>query len=650
MGLHYESNYPNAGCRYIMFRSDSPSRRMQAVPQMLPDSSYTRLCSHEFLWPRRAADGHYYQVCLLCGAKYKYDWKSMQRIERVDSELRTKCAPGSSNQGAHLNAAPRLRLLLELEPAHRVFFRNLADLLLFRTVAPVAITSRPAPFWRDVFVCSGVPWRWLLGSTVSQVIVIAAVLILFQGWAQREPLQRRRTFYKSYISYYTPSPSFPALRSSPSRIRAVPKRKPESAHQAVTRVPPERTRKIIRPPDIKRTESAPNVLASTSTPLAIPLSSNKLTLPAVPNSVVASLSDLSYATARRRGLPQGSVVAPPPEVKAVSLRRGIITPNAGVVGPPATVQSSIRNVGNINIGQSAIVEPSPRLPMSEQRAISGMPQATLGSSATSVVPPPTSFQSPGALAGRRVSSLSSSTALQVVPPAPSVRDTGSSARDGRVSSLASTGLQVVPPPPSVQDAGNSAGDGQVRSLSNTGPQVVPPAPSVQDAGNSGTGGRPMAMSIPPVVTSPPRPVIDNSRGPVDNSRGPVTEEMAIRLIGLALALPSSSYFSNYEVFIAERRISKVASQLIKLVYVSLPYQRRLSEYGLSNSRVYKLRVSRDQTCDESLLQMTWPETDPHPGSQSSTDSPGLSPNDRNGMLPCYRTTADDYRRALSRGR
>jgi hypothetical protein len=212
-----------------------------------------------------------------------------------------------------------------------------------------------------------------------------------------------------------------------------------------------------------------------------------------------------------------------------------------------------------------------------------------------------------------------------------------------VSSLSSTGLQVVPPPASVQGAGSSAGGGRVSSLSSTGLQVVSPPAAVQGAGNSGTGGRAMAMSIPPVVTSPSRPVIDNSRGPV-------TEEMAIRLIGLALALPSSSYFSNYEVFIAERRISKVASQLIKLVYVSLPYQRRLSEYGLSNSRVYKLRVSRDRTCDESLLQMTWPETDPHPGSQSSTDSPGLSPNDRNGMLPCYRTTADDYRKALSRGR
>src|SRR5207245_1439661 len=248
------------------------------------------------------------------------------------------------------------------------------------------------------------------------------------------------------------------------------------------------------------------------------------------------------ATARRRGLPQGSVVAPPPEVKAVSLRRGIITPNAGVVGPPPTVNGSIRKVGDINIGQSGIVEPSPQLPMHEQHTFSGMPQATLGSLATSVVPPPASVQSPGTLAGRRVSSLSS-----------------------------------------------------------TGPQVVPPAPSVQGAGNSGTGESAMAMSIPPLVTSPSRPVIDNSRGPVENPRGQVTEEMAIRLIGLALALPSSSYFSNSEVFIAERRSSKVASQLIKLVYVSLPYQRRLSEYGLSNSRVYKLRVSRDRTCDESLL-------------------------------------------------
>ncbi len=41
-------------------------------------------CSHEFSWPRRASDGDYYQVCLLCAAEYRYDWQTMRRTERVD--------------------------------------------------------------------------------------------------------------------------------------------------------------------------------------------------------------------------------------------------------------------------------------------------------------------------------------------------------------------------------------------------------------------------------------------------------------------------------------------------------------------------------------------------------------------------------------
>jgi len=40
-------------------------------------------CSHEFSWPRRWPDGEYYQVCLVCGDEYRYDWKTMSRLERV---------------------------------------------------------------------------------------------------------------------------------------------------------------------------------------------------------------------------------------------------------------------------------------------------------------------------------------------------------------------------------------------------------------------------------------------------------------------------------------------------------------------------------------------------------------------------------------
>jgi len=156
------------------------------------------------------------------------------------------------------------------------------------------------------------------------------------------------------------------------------------------------------------------------------------------------------------------------------------------------------------------------------------------------------------------------------------------------------------------------------------------------------------MNNDPVLGPAPSPVTDNAPHQSEAAREPATEEMPLRLIGLAMSLPNSSYFSNYEVYIAERRLRKNPTELVKLVYVYLPYQRRLSEYGVDNSKVYELLVSRDRSCDESLMQMTWPEADPHPDMHNAADSPGLTANDKKGILPCYRTTADDYRKAISR--
>src|ERR1700751_1148852 len=61
-----------------MFRPGS-----SIMPQKLMDVLRLGRCSHEFSWPRRSADGQYYQVCLLCAAEYKYDWATMRRTERV---------------------------------------------------------------------------------------------------------------------------------------------------------------------------------------------------------------------------------------------------------------------------------------------------------------------------------------------------------------------------------------------------------------------------------------------------------------------------------------------------------------------------------------------------------------------------------------
>lgn len=54
------------------------------MPQKFMDVLMLGRCSHEFSWPRRAADGDYYQVCLLCAAEYKYDWTTMRRTQRVE--------------------------------------------------------------------------------------------------------------------------------------------------------------------------------------------------------------------------------------------------------------------------------------------------------------------------------------------------------------------------------------------------------------------------------------------------------------------------------------------------------------------------------------------------------------------------------------
>src|ERR671925_2171061 len=95
------------------------------MSQKLLDVLMLGRCSHEFSWPRRAADGHYYQVCLLCAAEYQYDWQTMRRTQRVD----TTAEPATSIRGArHAKKptwVPRARRL-KLETPVRYRVKNLA--------------------------------------------------------------------------------------------------------------------------------------------------------------------------------------------------------------------------------------------------------------------------------------------------------------------------------------------------------------------------------------------------------------------------------------------------------------------------------------------------------------------------------------------
>jgi hypothetical protein len=152
------------------------------------------------------------------------------------------------------------------------------------------------------------------------------------------------------------------------------------------------------------------------------------------------------------------------------------------------------------------------------------------------------------------------------------------------------------------------------------------------------------MTPGPVVAASPTPA-------VNNENKTTVEELNLGSIGLVMALPGTSFFSNFEVFVAKRRVAKNDMQLIKLVYEFLHYQRRLSEYDLDNvpPRIIKLRVTPDPSCDESLGQMLQSHPDAtRPAGEFPKLPAELRSVDPNKVLPCYRTTADDFQKAMSR--
>jgi GAF domain-containing protein len=631
---------------------------------------------------------------------------------------------------------PPPKLLVELEPAHRVFFRNLADVLRSPQTAPLKLTSSPARFWPDVFVPSRLPWERFLQSLLLHVIVVATLGSFLEFWlSQRHPVYHR-AFDKSDVIYYLPSDYPPGLGRGgvPSPM---PKRgRSAFAKQPVISVPREREQRrdaIIKPPDIR-------------------LKHDLRLLHLVPWSSVAPPVPLSATTPRRLSTPTALVaaVAPPPDVSALSRSRIPTAPRAAVIEPPPSMHQSIRQIGDISIGHLRVVAPAPQMPLHEQGTISARAQAALGGAETSVVPPPPSVNGAGSPGRQGMSSPAA--AMQVVPPPPLVRGAGNSGRGtlggaatsvvppppsvngagnpGRqgVNSLSLTAMQVVPPPPLVRGAGysgretlggagtsvvppppsvNGAGNpGRqgVNSLSRAAMQVVPPPPLVRGVGNysrgaagnssSGTAGGAATSVVPPppsvngsgnpgrqdmnalplaaMHVAPPPTVVqrarDGARGggltapdippPGVQSPGEViadsqgtfgdTKELSVSFVGLAVALPSSSYFASHEVFIAEERLNRHQSRLIKLVYQFLPYQPRLSDYGPNYPAVNKLRATRDPSCDETLMQVTsWVNT---PGSPQADrlrlDSKYF--NQQESTLECYRTTADDYRRARAR--
>jgi hypothetical protein len=608
--------------------------------------------------------------------------------------------------------APVPKLLVEWEPRLRVFFSNLADLLLRRQLPQVVITSRPGRFWSDVFVPTGSAW-----TSFAEVLLCQLLLIVLFVWGQSRVWVAVKLFpthdsAPQSITYYPPKPTFSAVESRAANPKPRAAAKQAAAHRTARTpampVTPQQKPSMVTPPDIKQAlAKPPDLQGSHSVTPMVPFSATagprRNTLVG-PSGVVAPQPQVDQTTARRMAALQASAVAPAPDLAGSSLGRDLKAPNTSavkVVPPPPTVQagnsgragslSSLSSSSLSNAGPN-IVPPAPSVQDTDNTSGTGRLSALTGAR-PNVVPPAPSVQRAGVGTGRTPLGSVDGTGTAVVPPPPSVQN---SAGSGRVKSLASGGPGVVPPPPSVQSAGNNGASARRGSM-DTGSQVVPPAPSVQGSGGgtrfgSLSGSRSDVVPPPPSVdreggngrlgslsgdgsqVAPPPAAVANGGStstagkvlePMDplpiegassasagngNSNASV-EELPLGLLGVVFAAPGTSFFSNFEVFVAKRRVGKDV-QLIKLVYEFLPYQRRLSEYDLNNlpPRVIKLKVTADPTCDESLGQMIASHTDQaHPGENAKLPAALLS-SDLNAVLPCYRTTATEFQKAMSRGR
>ena len=523
-----------------------------------------------------------------------------------------------SHADVHVDVSPDITLLISWEPAYRVFLRNISDLVSLRSPRSAGDPLKQIDGGNGILIGTRVPWRRFIESGLVHIIALGMLLVLPKPWP-RETLASSQPLHEARVIYYPFLQSFPAYESS--RRAAYPKGQGTSVHRGLIGTAGNRE---------------PRATSSTrGTVDGRKIHELTMTSPPIPVFAVRSLREpalfpalslppgISKAQFRELPVPNFPGVAPLPELSGVSRSRTIDAPKATVVPPSPDIRGLLTNSTLIDHGQ-----------------VRG---GTVGTADISIVPPAPSLSDRAALTDRTTGVIPA-TGLPVVPPPPSIQ-IGRGPGAPRATSLGNRVSQIVPPPPSLAGAGNSLGRGHSNPLLTAagGSQLAPPLPSIRDGGDL---GRPRGTSSLDDVTSKDLSTSSIPESGVDQAH-PIYQDVQLRVIALAWAPPRSTYFSNFEVFLAERWLNKEHLQFIKPVYVFLPYQRSLSQYGPDALKIRRLRVRRDSTCDESLTQLMWSEYEKDPtGLRPSGDARASLSTDRD-LLPCYLTTADDYRRAVS---
>ncbi len=211
------------------------------------------------------------------------------------------------------DAAPAdsLVLLRELEPRHRVFLRNLADLLLRREPPPLEITAEPVQLRRDYFIKTGIaPVRFLESYSGHIAFVIAVYLVCTLPFFNREP-QLHSPTENTTLEYVPLSDYLPPINTAAKAQMKPRQGAPKLAKQEILSVPanPDNSHQtIVTPPKVKldRDVPLPNIVAWTPVPSAQPIAASarsvsQLTVPQFEPEVVAPPADVSHLQEQSEG-------------------------------------------------------------------------------------------------------------------------------------------------------------------------------------------------------------------------------------------------------------------------------------------------------------------------------------------------------------
>jgi TonB family protein len=363
------------------------------------------------------------------------------------------------------------RLLTELEPWHRVFFRNFFD--LFRSQPPVRITARPAPFWPDVFVTFPLPRRGLIQSALWHTLAAVMVYAVTVVWLAPPPA--RTSFFKNaQITYYSVGDYLPPIDSGSEPAPKARKGEPAFARQKVLSLPksPDNSRQTIIDPSTVRIlhdpKAMPNLVAWTPIPSPVPISgasrsAAQISLPAIDMSVIGpTVQDVKRDVRQMKISPNAPDVIPPPvqDTKRDVAKLNLPAFAPGVVEPTPSADAAKRNIGDINMARMQSGVAAPKLPVAEQRSI-GVGEA-----------------------GGASASNTGNTSGANIPPAPSAAGTGAvGPAAGRLIAL---GLDPVAASGPIEMPG-----GNRRGIFAAGPEGKPGAPGTPDiaGGGKGPGGQ-----------------------------------------------------------------------------------------------------------------------------------------------------------------